>query len=100
MKSHRKARVSNRQHLLRLRFRLNVARLRSVANARLQEHWTFWQEHHVDQASIEHTLHNLMHEEQRKDPFNIDWRLTSEELNTLASRAYDAWQSKTKEGTI
>jgi len=100
MKAHHRAQASNRQQLFRLRFRLNVARLRSVADTKLQEHWTFWQEHHVNREMIEYTLHNLMHDEQRKDPFNIDWRVTSEELDTLARQAYDGWQSKTKEGPI
>ncbi len=100
MKSHRKARASNRQQLLKLRFRLNVAHLRSVADAMLQQHWTFWQEHHVNRATIEYTLSNLVFEEQRKDDCNIDWRLTSEELDALASHVYDAWQNKTKEGVI
>ncbi len=60
MKAHRLAR---KQHVLqrhRLKRAIRIAQMRAVADKQMQEHWAFWQQHHIQQVDIERTLVNRM----------------------------------------
>lgn len=94
MKSHRKARTSNAQQLYTLRRTRHLSRLRNVADEQLRQRWEFWQMHSINRETIERTLRELMSREQRRDFLAVSWHASSEDLDTLASQAYNTYESR------